>query len=238
MACRRSSVRARSAPPLNQYPFRESFLECFSLPVPKDFDLTLLKTSRTFAFLLSAMLIQSCGEKELEDRTEEAIYEDDLFQNPEVNRSRFDGIVKTSDGRQLYEMQNGQAEGSTVGLDEQNRKIFEGELQEGRAEGFWTTFYENGLPRWRGQKKDGKNNGPFTMWYPDGKKKMAGVFLNGEKDGLSTIWHPNGVKWREQRHEKGIPYGTWRNWNSEGILVEEINYVDGLPIPQNPKSEQ
>ena len=51
-------------------------------------------------------------------------------------------------------MQNGQAVGSTVGLDEQNRKIFEGELQEGRAEGFWTTFYENGLPRWRGRRSD------------------------------------------------------------------------------------
>ncbi len=76
------------------------------------------------------------------------------------------------------------------------------------------------------------------MWYLDGKKKMTGVFLNGEKDGLSTIWHPNGVKWREQRHEKGIPNGIWRNWDSEGTLVEEINHVDGLPIPQNPKSEQ
>ena len=184
------------------------------------------------------MLIQSCGEKELQDRSEEAIYEADLFYNLEVNRSRFDGIVKTSDGRQLYEMQNGQAEGATVGLDEQNRKIFEGELQEGRAEGFWTTFYGNGLPRWRGQKKDGKNNGPFTMWYPDGKKKMTGVFLKGEKDGLSTIWHPNGVKWREQWHEKGIPNGIWRNWDSEGTLVEEINCVDGLPISKNPKSEQ
>jgi antitoxin component YwqK of YwqJK toxin-antitoxin module len=203
-----------------------------------DFNLTPLKTSSTFVFLLSVILIQSCGEKELQDRTEEAIDEADLFHHSEVNRSRLTGIIKTSDGRQLYEMQNGKAEGSTVGLDEQNRKIFEGELQEGRAEGFWTTFYDNGSPRWRGQKKDGQNNGPFTMWYPDGKKKMAGFFLNGEKDGLSTVWHPSGVKWREQRHEKGIPIGIWRNWDSEGTLVEEINHVDGLPIPQNPKSEQ
>jgi antitoxin component YwqK of YwqJK toxin-antitoxin module len=196
-----------------------------------DFNLTPLKTSSTFVFLLSVILIQSCGEKELQDRTEEAIDEADLFHNSEVNRSRFTGIVKTSDGRQLYEMQNGKAEGSTVGLDEQNRKIFEGELQEGRAEGFWTTFYDNGLPRWRGQKKD-------AMWYPDGKKKMDGSFLNGEKNGLSTIWHPNGLKWREQRHEEGIPNGIWRNWDSEGTLVEEINYLEGLLVPLTPKSKQ
>jgi len=202
-----------------------------------DFDLTPLKASSTFLFLISVILIQSCGEKELQDRMKEAVDEADLFDNPEANRSRFNGIVKTSDGRQLYEVQNGKAEGSTVGLDERNRKIFEGELQEGRAEGFWTTFYDDGSPRWRGQKKDGKNNGPFTMWYPGGKKKMAGFFLNGEKDGLSTIWHPSGVKWREQRHEKGIPNGIWRSWDSEGTLVEKINYVEGSPIPLIPKNK-
>ena len=201
------------------------------------FDLTPLKTSSTFLFLISVILIQSCGEKELQDRMEEAVDEADLLDKPEANRSRFNGIVKTSDGRQLYEVQNGKAEGSTVGLDEQNRKIFEGELQKGRAEGFWTTFYDDGSPRWRGQKKDGKNNGPFTMWYPGGKKKMAGFFLNGEKDGLSTIWHPSGVKWREQRHEKGIPNGIWRSWDSEGTLVEKINYVEGSPIPLIPKNK-
>jgi antitoxin component YwqK of YwqJK toxin-antitoxin module len=201
------------------------------------FDLTPLKTSSTFLFLISVILIQSCGEKELQDRMEEAVDEADLLDNREANRSRFNGIVKTSDGRQLYEVQNGKAEGSTVGLDEQNRKIFEGELQKGRAEGFWTTFYDDGSPRWRGQKKDGKNNGPFTMWYPDGKKKMTGFFLNGEKNGLSTIWHPDGVKWREQRHEKGIPHGIWRSWDSDGTLVEEINCVEGSPIPLTPKNK-
>ena len=202
-----------------------------------EFDLTPLKASSTFLFLISVILIQSCGDKELQDRMEEAVDEADLFDNPEANRSRFKGIVKTSDGRQLYEVQKGKAEGSTVGLDEQNRKIFEGELQEGREEGFWTTFYDNGSPRWRGQKKDGQNNGPFTMWYPSGKKKMAGFFINGEKDGLSTIWHPSGVKWREQRHEKGIPNGIWRSWDSDGTLVEEINYVEGSPIPLIPKNK-
>ncbi|MBT4666816.1 MAG: hypothetical protein HOB63_09900 [Opitutae bacterium] len=202
-----------------------------------DFDLTPLKTSSTFLCLISVILLQSCGEKELQDRMEDAVDEADLFDKPETNRSRFNGIVKTSDGRQLYEVQDGKADGSTVGLDEQNRKIFEGELQEGLAEGFWTTFYDDGSPRWRGQKKDGKNNGPFTMWYPGGKKKMAGFFLNGEKDGLSTIWHPSGVKWREQRHEKGIPNGIWRSWGSDGTLVEEINYVEGSPIPLIPKNK-
>ena len=202
-----------------------------------DFDLTPLKTSSTFLCLISVILLQSCGEKELQDRMEDAVDEADLFDKPETNRSRFNGIVKTSDGRQLYEVQDGKADGSTVGLDEQNRKIFEGELQEGLAEGFWTTFYDDGSPRWRGQKKDGKNNGPFTMWYPDGKKKMTGFFLNGEKNGLSTIWHPDGVKWREQRHEKGIPHGIWRSWDSDGTLVEEINYVEGSPIPLIPKNK-
>ena len=202
-----------------------------------DFDLTPLKTSSTFLCLISVILLQSCGEKELQDRMEDAVDEADLFDKPETNRSRFNGIVKTSDGRQLYEVQDGKADGSTVGLDEQNRKIFEGELQEGLAEGFWTTFYDDGSPRWRGQKKDGKNNGPFTMWYPDGKKKMTGFFLNGEKNGLSTIWHPDGVKWREQRHEKGIPNGIWRSWGSDGTLVEEINYVEGSPIPLIPKNK-
>ena len=202
-----------------------------------DFDLTPLKTSSTFLCLISVILLQSCGEKELQDRMEDAVDEADLFDKPETNRSRFNGIVKTSDGRQLYEVQNGKAKGSTVGLDDQNRKIFEGELQEGLAEGFWTTFYDDGSPRWRGQKKDGKNNGPFTMWYPGGKKKMAGFFLNGEKNGLSTIWHPDGVKWREQRHEKGIPNGIWRSWDSDGTLVEEINCVEGSPIPLTPKNK-
>ena len=196
-----------------------------------DFDLTPLKASSTFLFLISVILIQSCGDKELQDRMGEAVDEADLIGNPEANRSPYNGIVKTSDGRQLYEVQNGKAEGSTVGLDEQNRKIFEGELQDGLAEGYWTTFYDDGSPRWRGQKKDGKNNGPFTMWYPGGKRKMSGFFLSGEKDGLSTIWHPSGVKWREQRHEKGIPHGIWRSWDSDGTLVEEINYIEGLPIP-------
>ena len=202
-----------------------------------DFDLTPLKASSTFPFFISAILIQSCGEKELQDRMEEAVDESDLFDNLEANRSRFNGIVKTSDGRQLYEVQDGKAEGSTVGLDEQNRKVFEGELQDGLAEGFWTTFYDDGSPRWRGQKKDGKNNGPFTMWYPGGKRKMSGYFLSGEKDGLSTIWHPSGGKWREQRHEKGIPNGIWRSWDSDGTLVEEINYVEGSPIPLIPKDK-
>mgnify|MGYP006428361151 FL=1 len=199
---------------------------------------TLLKVSHTFSLLLYATLAQSCGEKELQDRTEEAIDEADLFDHSEVNRSRFDGLVKTSDGRQLYEMQNGKADGSTVGLDEQNRKIFEGRLQEGRAEGFWTTFYDSGLPRWRGQKKEGKNNGPFTMWYPDGKKKMTGFFLDGKKNGLSTIWHPNGVRWREQRHTKGIPDGIWQSWDSKGARFEEINYIDGLPVTKKAKGDK
>jgi antitoxin component YwqK of YwqJK toxin-antitoxin module len=201
----------------------------------EDFVLSTLKTSSAFILILTVILFQSCGDKELQDRMEEAVDEAELFDNPETNRSRFNGIVKTSDGRQLYEVQNGKAKGSTVGLDDQNRKIFEGELQEGKAEGFWTTFHDNGSPRWRGQKKDGKNNGPFTMWYPDGKKKMAGIFLNGEKDGLSTVWHPNGVKWREQRHEKGIPNGIWRSWDSEGTLLEEINYIEGLQMDPPPK---
>ena len=203
-----------------------------------DFDLTPLKTSSTFLCLISVILLQSCGEKELHDRIEEAVDEADLLDSAETNRSRFNGIVKSSDGRHLYEVQNGKAEGSTVGLDEQNRKVFEGEMQEGRAEGFWTTFYDDGSPRWRGQKKDGKNNGPFTMWYPDGNKKMTGVFLNGKKDGLSTIWHPDGVKWREQRHENGIPAGTWRSWNPHGLLIEEVYYVDGLPMPQSSQNEK
>ena len=202
-----------------------------------DFDLTPLKASSTFLFLISVILIQSCGDKELQDRMKEAVDEADLFDNPEANRSRFNGIVKTSDGRQLYEVQDGKTEGSTIGLDEQNRMIFAGELQDGLAEGFWTTFYDDGSPRWRGQKKDGKNNGPFTMWYPGGKRKMSGFFLSGEKDGLSTIWHPSGVKWREQRHEKGIPNGIWRSWDSDGTLVEEINYVEGSPIPLIPKNK-
>ena len=136
-----------------------------------DFDLTPLKASSTFLFLISVILIQSCGEKELQDRMEEAVDEADLIDNREANRSRFNGIVKTSDGRQLYEVQNGKAEGSTVGLDERNRKIFEGELQEGRAEGFWTTFYDDGSPRWRGQKKDGKTTDLSPCGIPTEKRK-------------------------------------------------------------------
>ena len=186
-----------------------------------DFDLTPLKASSTFLFIISVILIQSCGDKELQDRMEEAVDEAELFDNPEANRSRFNGIVKTSDGRQLYEVQNGKAEGSTVGLDERNRKIFEGELQEGRAEGFWTTFYDDGSPRWRGQKKDGKNNGPFTMWYPGGKKKMAGFFINGEKDGLSTIWHLVGLSGGSSDTKKAFPMEFGEVGTPRGRLLKK-----------------
>ena len=180
--------------------------------------------------LVFGSLLASCGEAQLQDKLEDAIDEKQVLAQSDVNRSRFEGLVKTPDGRQLYEMKNGKKEGRTVGLDKGGRKLFDGNLRDGREDGLWTTYYENGLPRWRGRKKEGINNGPFTMWYPDGAKKMEGVFVNGLKEGLSIIWFSNGVKWQEQRHKTGQPHGIWKKWDLDGKLVSKKTYANGTLV--------
>ena len=186
--------------------------------------------------LALCLILVSCGENELQERFDQAIDERQLLAT-EANASPaspgFDGLVKTTDGRMVYEMRDGKKDGSTVGVDQQGRKRVEGRLLDGKQHGTWTTYHPDGTLMWRGSKKNGVNHGPFVMWYPDGAKKMEGTFENGKKHGLSVIRRPNGLKWREERHKYGVPHGFWRVWDERGNLLEETFYQGGEPASAN-----
>tara|TARA_A100001037_G_scaffold241879_1_gene222143 strand:- start:530 stop:1129 length:600 start_codon:yes stop_codon:yes gene_type:complete len=172
-------------------------------------------------FCLIYIGFASCGDSEINEKFEEAVDESLLARRMEGNLTGFDGLVKSADGKQVYQLDDGRKDGETIGMDSDGRKLFEGNLKDGLEEGLWTTYYSDGTPRWRGSKKNGVNHGPFTMWHPNGKKKMEGRFWEGKKDGLIMTWYPDGKKWQEQSYFRGLRDGAWRIWSMEGELISE-----------------
>ena len=92
----------------------------------------------------------------------------------------------------VYNLKNGDREGSLVFYDVNGIKITEENYSNGYLNGPRTTYYPTGKVKSKATFFYGKFNGMYIEYYENGNKKEEITFLNGSRHGISTFYDITG----------------------------------------------
>lgn len=184
-------------------------------------------------YLLTALIIFSCGKKEI--NFEENLYEKEgVFYINDTNEAFSGNVFSHYDNNVIAAkgvLEAGKRDQSWMFWYKNKQKKEESIYSNGYKNGLSTKWYINGVKKVQGSFKKGTPDGLYTEWYKNRQKSVEGVFLNGEENGLSTRWYIDGKKKEEGSYKNGEKDGSFTFWSKNGKKKVKY-YKNGLLIPE------
>lgn len=142
-------------------------------------------------FLLSSILISSCGQ-------EEPASKNIMLKNGLIclidDGEPYTGKIHDVISSQIleYDVVQGRKDGDFNVYSESGKVLVSGRMKNNKNEGLWQYYYPEGQLESQGYFKDDNTSDKWFWYYPDGKLKATGYYLKGKKDGKWTDYDETG----------------------------------------------
>jgi antitoxin component YwqK of YwqJK toxin-antitoxin module len=98
----------------------------------------------------------------------------------------------------------------------------------GKKQGRWVKVDENKKKVYEGEFINDIPSGVFTYYYPSGEKKAVSVFSKNGTVSRTKMYSVGGKISGEGKFINEKKDSLWKFYDEEGILISEENYVNGL----------
>ncbi len=146
-----------------------------------------------YVYLVPILMLAFTACNKKVDHKYSYFFKDGLILNSSTQKL-YSGTISTNlnDKKLVYDVRNGEKEGSFVTYFENGKVEMIGEMSKNKNSGYWRYYYTNGSIESEGYFSNDIAEGSWKWYYPDGRLKEEGSYFNGKKNGVWVKYEPDG----------------------------------------------